>query len=130
MYQDGAFVASAVVHAPEIADIPGTRSQGVSSNLFDLVRKGEEWFAEVDLKLATQLITRAREQGLRATLLADRGCLGVLSTEDLDPARLAERMARQLRVSCQGGACPVDINGAANTARWITETLPHVKSLP
>ena len=71
-----------------------------------------------------------REQGLRATLLADRGCLGVLSTEDLDPARLAERMARQLRVSCQGGACPVDINGAANTARWITDTLPHEKSLP
>ena len=71
-----------------------------------------------------------REQGLRATLLADRGCLGVLSTEDLDPARLAERMARQLRVSCQGGACPVDINGAANTAHWITDTLPHEKSLP
>ena len=39
-----------------------------------------------------------REQGLRATLLEDRGCLGVLSTEDLDPARLAERIARQLQL--------------------------------
>jgi len=71
-----------------------------------------------------------REQGLRATLLEDRGCLGVLSTEDLDPARLAERIARQLHLPRRGGACPVDINGAANTARWITDTLPHEKSLP
>jgi predicted glycosyltransferase len=70
-----------------------------------------------------------REQGLRATLLADRGCLGVLSTEDLDPLRLAGRMARQLRVPRRGGACPVDIDGAAHTARWITDTL-HEKSLP
>jgi hypothetical protein len=30
----------------------------------------------------------------------------------------------------QEGACPVDINGAAHTARWITDTLPHEKSLP
>ena len=70
-----------------------------------------------------------REQGLRAKLLADRGCLSVLSTEDLDPPRLAERMARQLSMPRLEGACPVDINGAANTARWIADTLPHEKSL-
>jgi len=70
-----------------------------------------------------------REQGLRAKLLEDRGCLGVLSTEDLDPPRLAERMARQLSMPRQEGACPVDINGAAHTARWITDTLPPEKSL-
>jgi predicted glycosyltransferase len=71
-----------------------------------------------------------REQGLRAKLLEDRRCLGVLSAEDLEPARLAERIARQLHLPRQHGACPVDINGAANTARWITDTLPHEKSLP
>jgi predicted glycosyltransferase len=52
-----------------------------------------------------------------------------LSTEDLDPPRLAERMARQLSMPRQGASFPVDINGAANTARWITDTLPHEKSL-
>jgi predicted glycosyltransferase len=70
-----------------------------------------------------------REQGLRATLLEDRGCLSVLFTEDLDPPRMAERMARQLSMPRQGASFPVDINGAANTARWITHTLPHEKSL-
>jgi guanylate kinase/nicotinic acid mononucleotide adenylyltransferase len=62
MHQDGEFAASAVVHAPEIADIPGKRSQGVGKNLFELVSRGEDWFAEVDLKLAAQLIMRGREQ--------------------------------------------------------------------
>jgi hypothetical protein len=38
-------------------------------------------------------------------------------------------MARQLSMPRQAGACPVDINGAANTARWITDTLPHEKGL-
>lgn len=71
-----------------------------------------------------------REQGLRARLLEDRGCLGVLTTEDLYPRRLAERMARQLGMPRREGACPVDINGAANTARWITDSLPPEKSLP
>jgi hypothetical protein len=38
-------------------------------------------------------------------------------------------MARQLSISRLEGACPVDINGAAHTARWITDTLTHEKGL-
>jgi len=70
-----------------------------------------------------------REQGLRARLLEDRGLLGVLSTDDLNPSRLAERMIQRLQSPRHDRKCSVDINGAANTARWIAETMPHETSI-
>lgn len=69
-----------------------------------------------------------REQGLRARLLEDRGLLGVLSTDDLDPSALAERMLQRLQAPRHGARGAVDINGAANTARWITDRMPNETS--
>ena len=71
-----------------------------------------------------------REQGLRARLLEDRGLLGVLSTDDLHPSGLADRMLQLLQSPRHDRKCAVDINGAANTARWIAETMPHETSSP
>jgi predicted glycosyltransferase len=71
-----------------------------------------------------------REQGLRARLLADRGLLGVLSDDDLHPSALADRMARQLQAPCPRLNDAVDIDGAANTARWIADTMPQATGTP
>jgi predicted glycosyltransferase len=71
-----------------------------------------------------------REQGLRARLLEDRGLLGVLSTDDLNSPGLADRIAQGLQSPRQEASGAVDINGAAHTARWITEIMPHETSIP
>jgi predicted glycosyltransferase len=59
-----------------------------------------------------------REQRLRASRLANLGVLQVLEDEDLDPDRLAaimnDWMSRSIRP-----AVNINLNGAANTARWI-----------
>jgi predicted glycosyltransferase len=65
-----------------------------------------------------------REQGLRARLLADRGLLGIIEDQDLAPACLAGRLQECLS-SPSGGVSSVDIDGAANTARWITAMPAH-----
>jgi predicted glycosyltransferase len=65
--------------------------------------------------------TQNREQGLRARLLADRGRLGILEEEDLDPQRLARRMVGGLRATRPEDVPPIDLAGAVKTARWITE---------
>lgn len=65
-----------------------------------------------------------REQGLRARLLADRGLLGIIEDQDLAPASLAGRLQECLS-SPPGGVSSVDIDGAANTARWITAMPAH-----
>lgn len=72
---------------------------------------------------------RNREQGLRARLLAERRQLAILSEEDLDPRIMAGRILDQLRAPRTGG-CPVDIAGAANTAEWITTSLPKPRQRP
>ena len=59
-----------------------------------------------------------REQGLRARLLAERGLLDIIQGQDFAPARLADRLRKCLS-SSSGVASSVDIDGAANTARWI-----------
>jgi predicted glycosyltransferase len=64
-----------------------------------------------------------REQGLRAHLLQERGLLGVLADEDLPPQKLAGRIAEQLRCP-RIRECPVDLDGAAHTARWLSAGLP------
>lgn len=69
-----------------------------------------------------------REQGLRARLLEDRGLLGVLPAEGLNPPELADRMIQLLQSPRHDDKCSVNINGAANTARWIAETMPHKTS--
>ncbi|MFO7708566.1 MAG: glycosyltransferase [Desulfobacterales bacterium] len=61
-----------------------------------------------------------REQRLRAGHLAGAGALQVVDDADLDPARMAERMGRVLARRTRP-AVDVDLNGAANTARWIEE---------
>ncbi len=61
-----------------------------------------------------------REQRLRANRLAEMGLLGVLDAADLDPARLAQRMAEALAAPPPPQAA-VNLNGAANTARLLEE---------
>lgn len=85
MHEKGVFVASAVVHQPEIAHIPNKRSQGVGKNLFELIQNGEDWFAEVDLKLAAQLIMRARSHGIKVNYVF------------LLPSRFEDLMGRIIR---------------------------------
>jgi predicted glycosyltransferase len=60
-----------------------------------------------------------REQGLRATRLAGRGALEVLTAADLRPDVLAERMRRRLDAgpAATGG---IDLEGAAAAATWLT----------
>ncbi|MGD8267624.1 MAG: glycosyltransferase [Desulfobacterales bacterium] len=58
-----------------------------------------------------------REQGLRARRLAARGALQVLQGRDLEPARLAERLAGIMGQS--PSPTTIDTDGAACTARWL-----------
>jgi len=71
-----------------------------------------------------------REQGLRARLLAERGLVGILEEEDLDPQRLAGRMVGSLRATRPEDVSPIDLAGAANTARWITDGRTPPKDAP
>ena len=58
-----------------------------------------------------------REQGLRARRLAARGALQVLQRRDLEPDRLAERLAGIMGQS--PAPTTIDTEGAAFTARWM-----------
>lgn len=61
------------------------------------------------------------EQGLRATLLAERNALDVLDPDNLDPALLAATLTRR----AQNGALPVDLklDGAARSAELVLQAL-------
>lgn len=60
-----------------------------------------------------------REQGIRAQMLARIGAVTVLQTNDLHPSRLAsmveDALNRHTRFNFR-----VDLNGAKNTANWLT----------
>ena len=59
-----------------------------------------------------------REQRLRAQRLAERGALKILNEQDLQPDRLA-RIIMQTLSEIQPGKLDIDLEGAANTARWL-----------
>ena len=59
-----------------------------------------------------------REQRLRAGRLADLGALRVLEDEDLHPDRLAVIMDQWISRSTRP-TVNINLNGAANTAKWI-----------
>ena len=61
-----------------------------------------------------------REQRLRAETLAGRGALDVLDEGDLEPSRLAERMAEALARPVPGNI-DVNLDGADRTAAWLNE---------
>ena len=61
-----------------------------------------------------------REQRLRAESLAKLGGLRILSNKDLYPERLAGLMMRMLDEK-KKPASEIDLNGAENTAAWISE---------
>jgi predicted glycosyltransferase len=60
-----------------------------------------------------------REQGIRATKLADLGGLRLLKEEDLEPSRLATLMASVLNLGRKPVRVPVNLDGARETARWL-----------
>ena len=59
-----------------------------------------------------------REQRLRAGRLADMGALRVLEDEDLHPDRLAVIMDQWISRSTRP-TVNINLNGAANTAKWV-----------
>ena len=61
-----------------------------------------------------------REQRMRAQRLARLGALTILDEQDLKPTRLASLMTRNLQGQYQQ-SLPLNIDGAANTANWITQ---------
>jgi len=63
-----------------------------------------------------------REQRLRAQRLAERGALKILDEEDLQHDRLA-RIIMQSLSEKHPGKLDIDLDGAANTARWLEDWL-------
>ena len=61
-----------------------------------------------------------REQRLRAQRLAERGALKILNEEDLQHDRLA-RIMGQILSEAHPGKLDIDLDGAANTARWLED---------
>jgi predicted glycosyltransferase len=61
-----------------------------------------------------------REQRMRAKRLARMGALTVLRDQDLEPTRLATLMAQTLQRPYQQ-TLPLNIDGAATAAKWITQ---------
>ena len=61
-----------------------------------------------------------REQQLRAQRLAERGALKILNEEDLQHDRLA-RIIVQTLSEMHPGKLDIDLEGAANTARWLED---------
>ena len=68
-----------------------------------------------------------REQRLRANRLASLGVLRVLENEDLAPDRLAAIMNDWMSRSTRP-AVNINLNGAANTARWIEKAKKRQQS--
>ncbi len=68
-----------------------------------------------------QPFAQNREQRLRAERLIRLGAaMGILEDADLAPERLASRMAAEIDRG-ERPAVPVDLNGAAHTARWVND---------
>ncbi|MFP4475742.1 MAG: glycosyltransferase family protein [Desulfatibacillaceae bacterium] len=61
---------------------------------------------------------RNREQGMRASRLRERCAVDVLVQDDLAQDRMAARMLETMGREMPE-TCPVDIEGARNTARWL-----------
>lgn len=59
-----------------------------------------------------------REQRLRSQRLSERGALKILNEQDLQYDRLARIMVQTLS-GMHPGKADIDLNGAANTARWL-----------
>ena len=59
-----------------------------------------------------------QEQRLRARRLAERGALKMLKDDDLQPDRLSRIMLQTLS-EAHPGKLDIDLDGAANTARWL-----------
>ena len=68
-----------------------------------------------------------REQRLRAGRLAELGALRVLEDEDLQPDRLAVIMDQWIFRSTRP-AVHINLNGAANTAKWIEKSIKRQQS--
>jgi predicted glycosyltransferase len=68
-----------------------------------------------------------REQRLRAERLADLGALRVLKDADLHPNRLAGIMDQWISRSMQP-TVHINLNGAANTAKWIENRIKRQQS--
>ena len=67
-----------------------------------------------------------QEQRLRARRLAERGALKMLKDDDLLPDRLS-RIMEQTLSEVHPGKLDIDLNGAANTARWLEGWLAQRK---
>ena len=61
-----------------------------------------------------------QEQRLRARRLAERGALKMLNDDDLEPDRLSRIMLEALSEP-HPGKLDIDLDGAANTARWLED---------
>jgi predicted glycosyltransferase len=60
-----------------------------------------------------------REQGLRASRLAQLGILRVLTDEELHPRRLSALMEKGIALRSRS-LVDIDLNGAENTVRWLS----------
>jgi predicted glycosyltransferase len=69
-----------------------------------------------------------QEQPLRAKRLEAAGWLAVLENRDLEPGRLADRMAAALQRPPTPDR-PIDLDGARRTARYLEEDRPPRKSV-
>ena len=67
-----------------------------------------------------------REQGLRAARLAQMGILQVLTDEELHPQRLSAIMQKGISLQSRS-AVDIDLNGAENTVRWLSENPTPLK---
>jgi len=65
-----------------------------------------------------------REQRMRAERLEQLGALSVLADEELEPARLAKRMAEAMAKGRLDRLSSVNIHGAIHTARLLRELAP------
>jgi predicted glycosyltransferase len=68
-----------------------------------------------------------REQRLRAERLANQGVLNVIEHEDLHPDRLAVIMGQRLSKPTRPNV-NINLNGAANTAKWIGQSIKRQQS--
>jgi len=64
-----------------------------------------------------------REQSMRAVRLSERGALGVLAPEDLDPVRLAGLVGELLQDGRPASGGGVDLDGARESARLIVSNM-------
>ncbi len=71
-----------------------------------------------------------REQALRARLLEARGLVNVLSENDLAPQALARHLRRRLAAPPSRRGAPVDLAGAAHSARWIEACIAKGTTAP